>query len=452
MGLITYLLLPPILFTGLLLIPLGAWRKKRLVAKGLAVQQPQPLVVDFSKSTHRNAFFVFLGGTSLVIIASVIGSYESYQYTESVQFCGQLCHQVMKPEFTTHQVSPHARVKCADCHIGEGADWFVKSKLSGLHQVYAVLAGSFPRPIPTPVKNLRPAAETCEQCHWPEHFFSAKERVFPHFLGDEKNTPWSVRMRMNIGGGSSPGLGPAGIHGHMVVHNKIWYAPRTQNRQEIAWVKVVSEDGKETVYTSKDNPPDAKLLAGENLRKMDCMDCHNRPSHHFLSPARAVDQALASGRLDASLPFLKVQAVKALAETYSSDKEADEGIAAKLKEFYADSDVSKVEKTVKETQALYRTIQFPFMKANWKVYPDNIGHMEFPGCFRCHGSDLATPEGKGITRDCNACHQIMSQGSGPQPETISSNGLEFKHPGDVDVDMKDADCNACHTGGPDIYP
>ena len=419
--------------------------------KGLVSRQPQSFVLDLSRATHRNALIVFVGASSLVMIASVIGSYEAYHYTESVSFCGQLCHQVMNPEFTTYQHSAHARVKCVECHVGEGADSFMKSKLNGLHQVYSLVTGKYSRPVPTPVRNLRPAKETCEQCHWPEHFFSAKERVFKHYLGDEKNTPWTVRMLMNIGGGGPKGLGETGIHWHMAIHSKMLYVPRGPDRQQIGWIKAIAQDGKETVYASKEHPLGPREITPEHQRQMDCMDCHNRPSHRFMSPDKAVDQELASGQLDASLPFMKAQAVKALAATYATDAQADEKIARALRAFYQGKDPNAVSQTVRAVQTIYHQIQFPAMKANWKAHPDNIGHVESPGCFRCHGSDLTSKEGKTVTRDCNACHTILSQGAGPQPDTVSIKGLEFKHPGDVEIDLKDADCTACHTGGADPY-
>ncbi len=451
LGLITYFLLPPFLFLGALLIPIGAWWKKRRIAKGVVSRYPVAFVLDLSKQTHRNGLFVFLAVSSLIVITSVISSYRAYHYTESVSFCGQLCHVVMKPEFTRYRASPHARVKCVECHIGEGADWFVKSKLSGMYQVYSVLFKKYSRPIPTPVHNLRPSRETCEQCHWPDHFFSAKEKIFRHFLGDAKNTPWNIRMLMNIGGGGPKGIGQKGIHWHMVIHSKLRYVSRTPDRQQIAWIKVTSVDGSQTEYVSKDHPPDAKMLAPENQRTMDCMDCHNRPSHRFPSPVKAVDEALVGGDLDPALPSIKANAVRALAETYADDAQAKEKIASALKTFYAKEDPARVAVAAAAVQQMYAQIQFPAMKANWKAYPDNIGHKEFPGCFRCHGSDLTSKDGKKIPRDCNACHTILSQGLGPMPDTISTKGMKFEHPVDVGVDMTDADCTACHTGGSDLY-
>ena len=90
---------------------------------------------------------------------SSLGSYRVFEETESPQFCGALCHTVMKPEYTAYKISPHSRVRCTECHIGPGASWFVRAKLSGLYQVYATVTDVYPRPIPVPVQNLRPAGK-----------------------------------------------------------------------------------------------------------------------------------------------------------------------------------------------------------------------------------------------------------------------------------------------------
>ena len=157
------------------------------------------------------------------LLISALGSYQTYEYTESVQFCGQACHTVMKPEMTAYLHGPHARVACAQCHIGPGATWYVRSKLSGTYQVYATLFNKYPRPIPTPVKNLRPAQETCNQCHWPKEFVGDLDRTYHYFLGDKTNTPYSVRLILKVGGGD-PTHGPVGgIHWHMSIADKVEY-------------------------------------------------------------------------------------------------------------------------------------------------------------------------------------------------------------------------------------
>ena len=182
---------------------------------------------------------------------SAAGSYRAYQFTDSVRFCGQLCHTVMKPEYTAYLQSPHARVACVDCHVGPGASWYVRSKLSGTYQVYAAVFHKYPRPIPTPVANLRPAQQTCEQCHWPRKFYGAQLKVFYHYADDEKNSPRQIRMLINTGGAEPTAGLPSGIHWHMNIANKITYIASDAQRQVIPWVQAEDMQGKVTVYKAK---------------------------------------------------------------------------------------------------------------------------------------------------------------------------------------------------------
>ena len=214
LGLVIYIILPAFFVTGLILIPVGMlWDIKKRERSGY--QEKRLPYVDLNEVAHRNAFLIFVSGTILFLFVSALGSYEAFHYTESTEFCGTLCHTVMKPEFDAYQNSAHARVRCVDCHVGEGADWYVRSKMSGLYQVYAVLANVYPKPIPTPISNLRPARETCEKCHWPEKFYSRKIRLEKHFLNDEKNTEWNISLLMKVGPSHSTQGLEEGIHWHI---------------------------------------------------------------------------------------------------------------------------------------------------------------------------------------------------------------------------------------------
>ncbi|MCX6835633.1 MAG: NapC/NirT family cytochrome c, partial [candidate division Zixibacteria bacterium] len=285
LGIVQFLILPFLLVIGLVLIPIGAFWKRRRVRKGIGEDRRQWPRIDFNQKSHRNAAAVFGLGSVLVVFVSAVGSYQTFHYSESVSFCGQVCHQVMKPEYVAYQNSPHARVACVACHIGPGADWFVKSKLSGAYQVYAVLANNYPRPIPTPVANLRPAQETCEKCHWPEKFFGAQQKRFNHFMYDEANTSWPIDLLIRTGGGD-PRTGQAhGIHWHMNIQNKIEYIARDHERQNIAWVRMTDRSsGRSVVYQDQDNPLSSEELTAAEMRTVDFMDCHNRPSHIYYSP------------------------------------------------------------------------------------------------------------------------------------------------------------------------
>src|SRR5208282_185901 len=198
---------------------LGVWRERRKRQReNLSVPRIQ---IDLSRPRDRRILTAFVIGSLLFIMLSAVGSYNAFHVTESVQFCGETCHTVMKPELTTHDHGPHARVACVECHVGPGVNWFVRSKLSGSYQVYAVAFNKYPRPILTPIKNLRPARETCEQCHWPQEFSGNLDRTFNYFQDDASNSPYSIRLSIKIGG-ADPSRGPVGgIHWHMVVGNEV---------------------------------------------------------------------------------------------------------------------------------------------------------------------------------------------------------------------------------------
>ena len=270
------------------------YRRKRLESAGTAPY----LRLDFSDPSQRGAVAFFLAFVVVFVGLSVVGSYKAYTFTDSVSFCGQLCHSVMAPEFTAYQQSPHARVACVDCHVGAGATWYVKSKLSGARQVFKVAFNSFPRPIPTPVHNLRPAAETCETCHWPKKFYGAQLKVFNHFDSDEKNTPRQVRLLIKTGGGDPSTGEPEGIHWHMNIANQITYVATDEQRQVIPYVYAKDLQGRVTEYFAKDSSLTKDQIAKGEKRRMDCVDCHNRPTHIYTPPDTSVDRSFTAHRLE----------------------------------------------------------------------------------------------------------------------------------------------------------
>ena len=443
-GILTYLVAPGFLVIGMVMGALGAWFRHRQIIK--TVGSFAPLRIDLTRPRDRRLFGFFLAGSVLFLLVSALGSYKSYNYTESVQFCGQACHGVMKPEFVTYLHSPHARVACAECHIGKGAAWYVRSKLSGTYQVYATMADKYPRPIPTPVKNLRPAQETCEECHWPQKFVGNVERTYHYFLGDETNTPFTVRMLLKVGGGD-PTHGPVGgIHWHMNVGNKIQYIASDETRQKVPWVRVVDSQGVVTEYRT---PKFTNEIAEAEVRTMDCMDCHNRPAHRYQTPNGAVNLAMYLGKIDPSLPYIKTNALYALTLTYTNETQALEGIATTIAQRYPSDQFAnsqdKVRAAISRIQEIYTNNFFPAMKASWRMYPDNIGHKDWSGCFRCHDGNHKTANGKRSIKasDCSTCHTILAQGSGAELKQLTPDGQKFKHPGDE----VDGACNDCHTGG-----
>ena len=334
-GIFLYMVMPVFLIGGMILIPAGMFFNWRHLKKTGEVKLPKWPLVDLNDKAQRNAAIIFFTGTICFLGISAIGSYEAFHYTESVQFCGKLCHSVMKPEYTAYSHSPHARVACVECHVGPGADWYAKSKLSGAYQVYAVTVDNYPRPIPTPIKNLRPAQETCEQCHWPAKFFGERQNIKDHYKYDNDNTHWQITMLMKIGGQNLLSGEASDIHWHISKDFDVLYIPRDSTRQDIPWVKVVNnKTGKETVYQTDDNPLTAEEIAAATPRRMDCVDCHNRPSHIYNSPDHAIDLAIAAGLIDPNLPEIKRASVESMTAKYNTEDEAMAGITKSIKDFY----------------------------------------------------------------------------------------------------------------------
>jgi len=438
-GVFAYTVFPALLGLYLFLIPVGMIREWRRRHRERGVEPPTFPIFNLNDGHQRKQLYVFILGTSLVGLIVLAVSTKMYDYTESVEFCSETCHNVMEPEVTTYKSSPHARVECVKCHVGEGATWYVKSKLSGLYQVYATVLKKYPTPIETPVANLRPSSDTCEECHWPEKFYGAKQVIKTYYKDDEKNTPERTFMLMNIGGGVSP----TGIHWHVGGGNEVYYIAKDKARQDIPFVKVKYKDGKEVVYKDSANPPTQELIANGELRKMDCIDCHNRPTHIFRSPVDAVDGAIEGGRIDRSIPYIKKTGVEAL--------EGDlEGIRPKLEDFYKKKypsiETKRIDIAIAELESIWKANNFPDMRSKWDVYPNNVGHFRWKGCFRCHDGLHKDEKGVGIKKDCNICHIFLSEvvaGAIAEKERL---GVAFRHPADVGGADKTMNCNDCHGG------
>ena len=454
LGIVQFLILPAFLVFGLILIPIGSFLRRRRIRREVGSDRRRWPRIDFNRRSHRNAAAIFGFGSVLVVFVSAVGSYQTFHYSESVEFCGEVCHQVMKPEYVAYQKSPHARVACAECHIGSGAGWFVKSKLSGAYQVYAVMADVYPRPIPTPIGNLRPAQETCEQCHWPEKFFGAQQKRFNHFRYDEENSAWPIDLLIRTGGGD-PLTGQAhGIHWHMNIQNQIEYVARDEKRQDIAWVRMTDRStGRVVTYHNESDPLTTEQLAAAPVRNMDCMDCHNRPSHTYHSPDHAIDLTLLTDRVDLSLPSIKELAVAIMAREYATEEEAHTAIATEIEDYYQVNYPELFRERQASVEALVVAVQeafsqniFPEMKVRWTEYRSNLGHFESPGCFRCHNSNMVGDKGQAISTDCQStCHTILSQGSGERAQMATSpEGLEFVHPEDIDEAWMEMGCFECH--------
>ena len=456
LGLIVFIILPAFLVLGLVLIPVGMFLKVRKDKRQHVLPPTEWPQINLNDIRHRNAFFIFAVGTTIFLFLTGIGSYEAFHYTESVEFCGKLCHNVMIPEYTAYQNSPHARVACVECHVGSGANWYVRSKLSGLYQVYAVTLGTVPRPIETPITNLRPARETCEQCHWPQKFYDRKLRTERHFLPDENNTEWNIVLTMKIGSDvSALGL-QEGIHWHINPNVKIEYKSSDKKRETIPWVRYTNlKTGEVFVYQDQNNKADQKALDTMETRVMDCMDCHNRPSHNYKPPTFFLNNALAAGKIPQALPKIKATALDILSQNFGTTDSAMMIISDKINSFYKTNypDIyankrNLVSQAISGIQEEFKKNIFPEMKVRWDVYPNNIGHMEFIGCFRCHNDSHSTDKGRVIKKDCNLCHYINAQGPPDKMEYAPVNSyLEFKHPDkDTQDSWKEMKCVECHTG------
>ena len=447
-GILAYMLSPAFFVFGLLLMLAGVLLERR---KKVVSTEFYP-TIDLNDRTQRGAVVSFLTFLVVFVIVSAAGSYKAYEFSESVSFCGQLCHTVMSPEFTAYQLSPHARVACVDCHVGQGATWFVKSKLSGSRQVFAATFNTFPRPIPTPVHNLRPAQDTCEQCHWPKKFYGGQLKVFTHYANDEKNSMRQVRMLIKTGGGDPATGAPEGIHWHMNISNKIEYVSADEKSQIIPYVHVQDQQGRVTEYYAKDSTLSKDQIAKSSRHRMDCVDCHNRPTHIYVPPDQAVDQGLLSRRLDASLPFMKQEAVTVLTANYATTDAGLQGIAKGIDDFYetkypavAKTKQLEIRNAVAELQQIFQHTTFPEMKLNWQTHPNNLGHFYFTGCFRCHDGQHVSAEGKVVSKECNQCHALLSETDGTT-SVAAAPSSNFKHPVDLG-DLTQVSCADCHNGG-----
>ncbi len=452
-GVLLFMVAPGFLIIGLFLVVVGMLLERRRRRIGAPARIPRFPRLDLNVPAQRNAFTFFVSSALVFVLISAIGSYRSYEFTDSVQFCGQTCHTVMRPEYTTYLQSPHARVACVQCHVGPGAGWYVRSKLSGSYQVYAAIFHKYPRPIPTPISNLRPAQQTCEQCHWPRKFYGAQLKVFYHFGDDEKNTPRQIRMLINTGG-AQPNTGlPAGIHWHMNIENRITYIATDAQHQIIPWVQAQDMQGRITVYTVKDSNLTREQIDKSTKHLMDCIDCHDRPSHIFTPPDRSVDDSLLAGRIDQSLPFIKQQGVTELTKTYNSTDEALRNIDADVQKFYRTSypqvyasRKGAIQAAISDLQHIYQSTIFPYMKVGWRTHPSNIGHFYTPGCFRCHDGQHVSSDGKVIPKDCTVCHTVLAQLQSGVALIRHEVGVPFEHPVDIG-DLTQVTCSDCHNGG-----
>jgi len=418
-GIIVFLILPIIFLAGLALIPIGIYIGRKRIRRGLA----EP-AFDRRAALRRLAWFFAITTLANVLIGTQV-TYRAVEHMETPQFCGATCH-TMHPEFAAYRNSPHSRVECVECHVAPGAAGWVSSKAAGTRQLIETVFNTYRRPIPSALESnhLVPARETCENCHWPQAFGGVRLRVFSKYAEDEANTRTQTVMLMLIGGGKI-----AGIHGaHVGPGIHIRYAAADGTRQTIPWVEYRNESsGKTLAFVASDATPDS--IQALPKYDMQCVDCHNRPTHTFELPDRAMDKAMALGEIPVTLPYIKKKGLEALKQNYASSKEANEQLPAFIADFYQKNypdlygrrsqDVSQAAEAI---LAVYNRNVFPDLRVSWGTYPNNLGHTDFPGCFRCHDGSHATADNVSIAQDCNTCHEPLAMEE-TSPEILKSLGI-----------------------------
>ena len=404
-ALVVFVAVPALLVLGLLLIPFGMWLERRRLRQHPGSER-EWFVIDFrSAATRRKAVLVAaLTGVNIVIV--LLAGYGSLHSMESPEFCGQTCHTPMHPQFTAWQNAPHSEVTCVQCHIGEGGRAFVKYKLNGLRQMYHVVTGHYPRPIPG-VADMRPAAQVCGKCHWPGKGFGDVVRIKREYADDQTNTETATILQLFLGGPGAPTAAGRAIHWHADPRVQIEFTYTDVERQSIKFVKYTDAQGRVREFTAEGTTPEE--LAKGNRRAMDCVDCHNVPAHRVVpAPEQAVDAAIAAGRIDRSLPFVRREGVRLMTATYQSGDDAGRRIDQELRKFYSEQGRAAdapVTGAVKVLQDIYRRNVFPEMKVTFGTYPDNGGHTTSAGCFCCHDGSLVAKDGSSIGSDCEYCHK-----------------------------------------------
>jgi hypothetical protein len=450
LGIFAFLIFPGMVLLGAAIFAFGMLLESRRRRRMTAVAAPAYPRIDLNDpALRRRLAYLTVGGVIASMLVVYI-AYNAFLFTESNTFCGEICHTVMEPEYVAYQSSPHAQVSCVSCHIGHGVSWYVKSKISGLRQVVAVTFNTYHRPIRVPTSELRPARGTCEECHWPAVFHGAQLVRRPHFLYNERNTAHQLAFLVNTGGGAGPEGRTEGVHWHIDPGVEVTYTAIDTSLQEITWMRVVRPDGSSDEYSVGPVGREDEALF---QRTMDCMDCHNRPSHRLGTPDDDLDAAMAAGQISPALPWIKQVAFEALVAEYPSKEEGSAGIERYIRSFYdeqhptvpADSG-PELDRAVAAVQSIYETSIFPEMNVGWGTYPQHQSHKYWPGCFRCHDGRHRTTDGRVLPSNCDLCH-TTPQRSVPDREGGISAGLSGQLPWHLwTLEGRHAEirCDTCH--------
>jgi len=356
----------------------------------------------------RRAWYVSVPLLLFAGIAAFLLISNGLNWANSTRFCGKTCH-VMIPEYTAYQGSFHSRVSCSECHVGPGLAAEIRAKAQGVKELWLFVTNTYERPIPAPVESLRPARETCEHCHWPEVFYEDRAIEIPHYSDDPFNTRTNTYLLVKIGGGTERKGQGRGIHWH--IENPIEYVAVDAQRQVIPWVRA-QLDGETTVFQDVLHPLSGDELENAEIRTMDCIDCHNRATHIFRSAEVAVDEAMANSIIPTDLPLLRKTAVEKMNKEYP-DQDAALAAIDEITDFYRNTFAAiysqreqEIRQTVEILKDMYRSSHFPEYTVYPDTYPDNLGHTESPGCFRCHDGKHLSENGMSVRLHCNICHTI----------------------------------------------
>jgi len=377
-----------------------------------------------------------------------------WEYSNSAAFCGVTCH-TMPPEYETFLESPHARVPCVDCHIGRDLLLVQFFRKAGHMRLIAdTVFENYELPIRS--AEMRPARETCEMCHSPETYSDDSLQVIHTFENNRTNDPYSIYLMLHTGGGSErEGLG-RGIHWH--IENPITYIALDPEEQEIPWVRVQTASGETIEYSAINSPVDPDSLNEYELHEMDCTTCHNRVAHLIETPNRAVDSALQVSSISRDIPFIRARAIELLSAPYVSTSDALQSISSleqyyseNYPEFYAEGS-ELVGTAIDVLSTLYQESNYPEQLLSYDTHPNNVGHRDAPGCFRCHDGEHFSEAGEVIRIECNLCHTIptvvrpgdiqptLALATGVEPSTHLDSTWITRHP-----TAFDASCANCHT-------
>jgi nitrate/TMAO reductase-like tetraheme cytochrome c subunit len=422
LGIIFFLLLPALFIGGLVLIPVGVFIRHRKLQKAGQIPLLYPKI-DLNDRIFRHGLDIVLVATIVNLLVVSMASYRGAAYMDSPQFCGQSCH-VMHPEYTAYKISAHSHVACVECHIGSGAEAYFSAKVNGTKQLLEVSFDRYPTPIPSPVTSLRPARVICEGCHTPARFIGEKLLVKSNFADDETNSETQTVVVLHLGGEDSLSH-LTGIHGVHLGH--IEYIATDPTRTTIPWVQKQNANGTQTVFAA--SALNGAMPQGER-RVMDCIDCHNRAAHTFVTAEDALNRAMADGSVSPELPWVHKEGLELLKANYASEAEAQVQIPQQLEAFYRaghpevlTAKAALVKSAGQELVTLYSQNVFPYMKVTWGTHPNHIGHMSYPGCFRCHDSDHVAKDGTSITQDCAACHNLLAVDEA-KPKVLSDLGIQ----------------------------